>query len=835
MRDTYLLDKIEEAIIVVEKEGIENAVNWLAINSFAEKELGCKQEDFITGAFSEMHREISSTSTSGKGSMRIWGKPILQEKTYHFSYYEDSYRDIPCFIFIGTLECVNSVQQPFHDRFLDKAVREVLSDAIIGLDLNLKIFSWNDAASRLYGLSQEVTLGKVISDVIRTDSFEPKEKGDPLTLLQHQYHWKGIMNQKDASGNLLVVSSIMKKISSEDGSDLGYVVVNSDITEQKAMEDALRMSEERLRYAGEIAYDLLYEWIPETGELNWFGDIDKILGFEKGTISRDINAWLALIHPEDNPKMETAVMHHMNSIEPIEYDYRIRNAKGEYRTWWDHGLPILDENQKPVKWVGICTDITNRITSQKELENRDQLLTIIGENFPKAYMSVIFPDFKIGYTNGREFKVNGIDPNQFVGMDTRDVFSPYGEVILNTIVDRYTKTFQGEPQVFELKVGEEIQQYTTQPILNDQGEVNSMLAVVRNITEERQRELKLKESEQKFSKAFRGHPVAMQIVNVVSGELIEINDSFVELTGFTENELFQFGMVELGICEDDSCHREIFGSIQENGDLHDYPFEIKNKDGDRRHLLVSGTLLDIVKGELAIISLVDITERKLVEESLRTSESRLRTLVETLPDLIWLKDPDGKYLACNNRFSQLYNTSEEELIGKVDKDFVSEEIANFFRKNDLRAMQAGSPQKNEEVLTFQSDGHAEHVETIKAPIYNQNGDIEGVLGIARDITERINQLRMLERQNNLLKNIAWMQSHEVRAPLTNIMGLISLMELDTPPSPEEQNFIFKEILKAAHRLDDIIRKIIMETEKYEDVAEEVVRIAQKQNTLIAEE
>ena len=113
----------------------------------------------------------------------------------------------------------------------------------------------------------------------------------------------------------------------------------------------------------------------------------------------------------------------------------------------------------------------------------------------------------------------------------------------------------------------------------------------------------------------------------------------------------------------------------------------------------------------------------------------LKTLVRALPDLVWLKDPDGVYLACNPRFERLYNTREADIVGRTDYDFVPWEVADYFRSNDLAAIHAGQPVRNEEELVFAADGHRERVETLKTPMYDDEGRLVGVLGVARDITD----------------------------------------------------------------------------------------------------
>ena len=149
----------------------------------------------------------------------------------------------------------------------------------------------------------------------------------------------------------------------------------------------------------------------------------------------------------------------------------------------------------------------------------------------------------------------------------------------------------------------------------------------------------------------------------------------------------------------------------------------------------------------------DITERKLAEISLRESEDRLRSLVNTIPDLVWMKNPDGVYLACNSRFEQLYGAAEADILGKTDYDFVDRAMADFFRANDCTAITKGGPSINEEELIFASDNHRELVQTIKTPVYDLAGNVLGVLGIARDITQTKAAEQELERHRNHLEEL----------------------------------------------------------------------------------
>jgi len=123
-------------------------------------------------------------------------------------------------------------------------------------------------------------------------------------------------------------------------------------------------------------------------------------------------------------------------------------------------------------------------------------------------------------------------------------------------------------------------------------------------------------------------------------------------------------------------------------------------------------------------------------EATQETELRYRTLVEAIPDMVWLKNAEGIYLGCNPAFERLYGAKEADIIGKSDYDFVDKELADSFLKNDLKAMTDDKPGFNEEWLTFASNGYRGLFETIKTPMHDADGKLIGVLGISRDITNR---------------------------------------------------------------------------------------------------
>lgn len=130
-------------------------------------------------------------------------------------------------------------------------------------------------------------------------------------------------------------------------------------------------------------------------------------------------------------------------------------------------------------------------------------------------------------------------------------------------------------------------------------------------------------------------------------------------------------------------------------------------------------------------------EDKLLAQTERAESQRLiHALYQAIPDLVWFKDTKGVYLSCNSRFEQFFGASEGSIVGKSDYDFVDKDLADSFHKNDKDAMKADGPHRNEEWVTFASDGHRELLETTKTPVRDSKGQVIGVLGIGHDISER---------------------------------------------------------------------------------------------------
>lgn len=131
----------------------------------------------------------------------------------------------------------------------------------------------------------------------------------------------------------------------------------------------------------------------------------------------------------------------------------------------------------------------------------------------------------------------------------------------------------------------------------------------------------------------------------------------------------------------------------------------------------------------------DITERKQAEEAINSVRIQLLSVLQTMPDMVWVKDTDGVYLLCNHAYERLTGKTEADVVGKTDFDLFETERARTFRESDKAAIEAGGILVSEEWVVSRENGQSVLLETRKVPVLAPGGEVAGVLGVSRDVTE----------------------------------------------------------------------------------------------------
>jgi diguanylate cyclase (GGDEF)-like protein/PAS domain S-box-containing protein len=268
-----------------------------------------------------------------------------------------------------------------------------------------------------------------------------------------------------------------------------------------------------------------------------------------------------------------------------------------------------------------------------------------------------------------------------------------------------------------------------------------------NITERKQAEAGLQASENRFRNLLENIPtVAVQGYDE-NGITRYWNNASERLYGYSADEAIGRSLFDLIIpAEMHDGVREAMRVMFETAvPIPAGELPLRRKDGSRADVFSSHAYVQVPGRSPELFCLdVDISEQRRAQQALEIERTHLHTLVRTIPDLIWLKDVDGIYLACNPEFERFFGAAERDILGKTDYDFVSKDLADFFRNHDRASMAAGEATRNEEWITYASDGRRVLLETTKTPMRTPEGRLVGILGVGHDITERDSHQQQLE-------------------------------------------------------------------------------------------
>jgi two-component system sensor kinase FixL len=250
------------------------------------------------------------------------------------------------------------------------------SNCIYNIDLNLNTTYLNPAFLKLLDVSDP---DELVNKPFLPERFwvNPQKRDQLMEQLNIASVEVNELTLKTAGGKRLFVTLFSSPTKNIKGQINGSQGVLYDVTAQKQLQERtaeLRQSEQRFRLVAEATNDLIYEWDIMTNRLDWFGDIDGALGFESGEFPRTIKAWADHIHPDDQAGLADYMKRLQKSVESIQEEYRIRRKDSTWRYWAEHGMPILDSEGHPRKWIGACVDITERKEAQKNLEKLNREL-----------------------------------------------------------------------------------------------------------------------------------------------------------------------------------------------------------------------------------------------------------------------------------------------------------------------------------------------------------------------------------------------------------------------------------------------------------------------------
>ncbi|MFN3648771.1 MAG: PAS domain S-box protein [Armatimonadota bacterium] len=205
--------------------------------------------------------------------------------------------------------------------------------------------------------------------------------------------------------------------------------------------------------------------------------------------------------------------------------------------------------------------------------------------------------------------------------------------------------------------------------------------------------------------------------------------------------------------EEDRIRSDAYGTEHVRaGKDYSQEFRCRRIDGEIRWIHESVQVTPVSPGHWRVMGVCsDITPQKRVQEILRRSEDRQRTLLESIPQRVFFKDRHGVFVQVNAPFAADLGRTPEELVGKTDRDLFPPHLADKYRADDVRIMESRRPETLEEVN--ESQGERRFVEVTKAPVIGRDGKVAGILGLFSDITERKEAEEALRRSETELRMV----------------------------------------------------------------------------------
>ena len=298
----------------------------------------------------------------------------------------------------------------------------------------------------------------------------------------------------------------------------------------------------------------------------------------------------------------------------------------------------------------------------------------------------------------------------------------------------------------------------------------------------------LLESEEKYKGLFGNAQVALFRTRISDGELVEINERYANMAGYSNVEdcMAEFNLADAWA--DANIRNEMVRVLKEKGSVNDYETEIIRRDGTRIWIMFSATIFPeqgFIEG-----SIVDINERKLAEEARWENEEKYRTILESMEEGYYEVDLAGNFIFFNDAMCKIRGYSREELMGMSNREYMTEETAKEVFKAFSNVYTTGKPAKNLEWETIRKDGTKGYVETSASLVKNSAGESVGFRGVVRDISEKhrleaqLQQAHKMESIGTLAGGIA----HNFNNLLMGIQGNASIMLLDIDSSnPRHKN------------------------------------------------
>jgi len=458
---------------------------------------------------------------------------------------------------------------------------------------------------------------------------------------------------------------------------------------------------------------------------------------------------------------------------------------------------VRDKNRTPLFFISQLQDISKlKLTEENllEIKKQYQLITENSVDIIGKHDSFIM----LRYISQSCFEITGYTPEELIGKCVLDFCHPDD---IEEILENHGNMINlAETRQLCYRVKHKNGHYiwletTAQAILDENNNLVEVLSFSRNVTDRKNYELQLKESEEKYKSLFENHPDVTFSLDL-KGNFTSINQAFQDTLGYSMEELLKNEYVSSLIISNREKIKYHFNQTI-NGNVQ--RFQIMANRKNSKPLIFDVTYIPMVvdKRVEGIYGIArDITSRKKVEKDLKLARERLESFIDHNVDPILIFNNDDRVIRVNKSFENVLGWKAGEILGlKLDNlPYIMKED-QLEVANKVREIKNGTPWESHETKRMKKDGTLLNVLISGFPLQKQKRGIDGWAIIMRDITEQKQAEELFVRSEKLsiAGQLAAGIAHEIRNPMTAIKGFIQLIKSDFPDKPEYFDIITSEI------------------------------------------
>ena len=379
----------------------------------------------------------------------------------------------------------------------------------------------------------------------------------------------------------------------------------------------------------------------------------------------------------------------------------------------------------------------DRLQAQEELQKYADRVTDLYNSAPCGYHSL---DENGVYVEINDTELNwlGLTREEVVGrLRFSDILRPEQRRFFE---DKY-RQFVAEGSIRDVEYQLIAKDGTMRTVLlsassseNSEGRFVMSRATLYDITDRRRAEELVERSEEKFARAFRSSPVGLAVTCLNDGRFIEVNQAAASFLGYTPDELIGETTLNLELWQDLDERNRLIGTLNQHGSVRDQEITFRTRQGTEKVCSFSAEPIEI-DGQPCVLSvLLDLTERRYIEQALRANEEVLRLFVKHTPAAIAMFDNEMRYLQVSDRFLTDYHLEGQDIIGKWHYD-VFPNLPERWKEVHRRIL-GGAVERKDEDPYFEADGNPGWLQWESRPWHKADGAIGGLILFSLVITER---------------------------------------------------------------------------------------------------